>query len=151
MSKDLDRFWSKVRIASDTDCWQWQRYTDRDGYGQFYVNGRRRPAHRWLMEQTQLVDPDMFVCHHCDNPGCVNPHHLFLGTPAENTQDMIQKQRQARGERKPNARLTPAAVQDIRSHARKGYHGNIRQLAEKYDVSISSIHHVLCGLKWQHV
>jgi hypothetical protein len=75
-------------------CWVWTGSVVGYGYGQIKVNGRQLKTHRYVYEQLVGDIPDgMFVCHKCDNPPCCNPDHLFLGTPRDNTQDMVQKGR----------------------------------------------------------
>lgn len=89
----LDRFWAKV-VKGD-GCWEWQGARDRKGYGVCAIGNRRTAtAHRWLYEQTHGELPDhIYVCHHCDNPRCVRPDHLFIGTAKDNAHDAIQKGR----------------------------------------------------------
>jgi hypothetical protein len=103
-------------------------------------------AHRASYEGHRGPIPDgMFVCHTCDNPGCINPDHLFLGTPADNTADMMEKGRSGRGERK-GGRFTEDDVRAIlQSDERHS------ALAQRYGVSQSHIHQIKHRKIWSHV
>lgn len=92
-TEQMDRFWNKVKKTDN--CWFWTAGTFDDGYGKFKFEKKNRKAHRisWLLTNGDIPE-GMLVCHHCDNPLCVKPSHLFLGTPKDNTQDMIKKGRQ---------------------------------------------------------
>lgn len=107
-----DRFWSKVD-RTGTGCWLWLASLTGAGYGQFWLNGRREGAHRVAWELTYGPIPDgLLVCHDCpdgDNPRCVNPAHLFLGTTKDNADDMVAKGRGATGDKAP-ARRFPERV-----------------------------------------
>lgn len=104
MPKNLSiegRFWQKVDRRGDDECWHWTASRDPDGYGRFQYpteNGQRHiRAHRWAY--LMLVGPigdGLVVCHRCDNPPCVNPAHLFLGTQLDNNADKVAKGRHAR-------------------------------------------------------
>ena len=90
----MKRFWDKVDKTGE--CWIWTAYTKTDGYGQFKFDGKMRGAHRmaWLLTNGEIPD-GMLVCHTCDNPSCVNPNHLFLGTNQDNADDKMNKGRHA--------------------------------------------------------
>lgn len=95
-----DYFWSKVDIREEDDCWEWMMGKDRDGYGKFWHIGQSCLAHRvaWVLTNGNIPS-GLLICHTCDNPGCVNPRHLFQGTPKDNTSDMYRKGRAIVGEK----------------------------------------------------
>lgn len=88
------RFWSKVSIGAPDDCWEWQAYATKQGYGKFSIGKKLYMAHRVSYKLTYGdFDQSLDCCHKCDNPRCVNPNHLFLGTTKDNMQDMLSKGR----------------------------------------------------------
>ena len=90
--KTLERFYKKVSKQS-TGCWEWSASRDSKGYGYFKHDGMIR-AHRWSAKYIAELDVEgNLVCHHCDNPCCVNPEHLFIGLDKDNVKDMISKGR----------------------------------------------------------
>lgn len=97
----MHRFWSKVNIAGLNDCWEWQAYKNPDGYGMFRFNKIMVLSHRmaWLLTNTE-IPATMVIMHKCDNPPCVNPNHLSLGTYADNIRDRDTKGRCRSGIRK---------------------------------------------------
>src|SRR5690606_12878457 len=129
--KEIHRFWSKVDMSGGPNsCWEWQGSRDADGYGRFTSNRSKRlgfgpkswVASRaaWLIHTGHLPG-DLLVCHHCDNPPCVNPAHLFLGTNNDNMRDMNRKGRHPRkaawnpsGETNPRAKMTDEQVIEAR-------------------------------------
>jgi hypothetical protein len=98
---DESRFWSRVdKSAGENNCWIWTAGDNGIGYGQLSINGKPMLAHRFSFKLANGSIPDgQFVCHHCDNPSCVNPSHLFAGTAVENTSDARGKGRLATGPR----------------------------------------------------
>jgi hypothetical protein len=98
----IDDFWRKVDRRGPDDCWLFQGAVSASGYGSISIRGRVHSAHRLAYETANRVvlpgGRGTVVCHRCDVALCCNPAHLFLGTPADNSQDMVQKVRQPRGE-----------------------------------------------------
>lgn len=145
-----ERFWAKVDVRGLGECWEWRAGRFHDGYG--YIRGDRHGpslrAHRvsWELHYGRVPN-GLFVCHHCDNPPCVNPRHLFLGTPLENTRDAAVKGLLPTGEKNAAARLTERQAVEIRSLHRAG--ANQYQLAELFGVSQSTISRTVNGRHWR--
>ena len=152
----LERFWDKVG-AMGPGCWEWVGST-RAGYGRFYLDRNTEVlAHRFSFQiHNGPVPKGMHVCHHCDNPPCVNPAHLFMGTPADNTRDAMRKGRLSDpprmslpGEANPNSRLTERDVLEMRRlYATEGR--TLAALAEQFGVTLSAVGQVVTGKRWGH-
>jgi hypothetical protein len=146
-----DRFWAKVDKSGD--CWLWTSTRSGNGYGQFWLDGRYRPAHQvaWEIATGRDFPLGMQACHTCDTPLCVRPDHLFVGTPADNQADKVDKGRQFRpiGELHPNRVLSDERVRQIRRMRLRG----LRQSAIAAEIGChqSTVSLVLSGHIWSHV
>lgn len=178
----ITRFWSKVDRSGE--CWTWMAHCSPSGYGQFYPGDRDQPsnvrAHRYSYTITYGPIPDgLCVLHRCDNPPCVRPDHLFLGTNAENTADRHAKGRSARGdrsglrvhperaargirnarytmpertahgERHGNAKLTEQQAKDILALRTSGRTGY--DVASYYGVCAATVSHIWTRRSWKHL
>lgn len=149
------RFWRFVEKKSESECWEWRGQRLSNGYGRISLGAKSLGsdgAHRvsWkLFNKTDIPD-GMFVMHKCDNPSCVNPHHLSIGTPKENTQDMIAKGRKRvvspKGEGNGKSLLNEEKVRLIRSSALS--HAAI---ARELGVSPNCVRGVRIGRTWTHI
>lgn len=100
---------------SPSGCWLWTGAKDKRGYGKINIEGRYVQTHRASWAEFKGDPGQLFVCHHCDTPACLNPEHLFLGSHTDNMEDMTTKQRQKRGTEKTQAKLTEELVRTIRA------------------------------------
>lgn len=145
----ISRFWSRVDVKGDNDCWEWTRGTTRDGYGVFHFGNSSMRAHRFSYQQNNgRITEHECVLHSCDNPRCVNPKHLWIGTRAENNADKESKKRgvhpsQMAGESNTNAVLTTPEVIAARVMNRKGLPQ--ARIAKLLGVSSASVCMILNG------
>lgn len=151
----IERFWSKVAVTKNhDDCWLWQAGLTHSGYGQFSLGGRKGkhiPAHRYSYTIANGEIPSgLFVCHRCDNPLCVNPNHLFVGTHVDNVQDMVSKGRQQKAERHGNRKLTVKQVQCIRDRYAQGGI-TLKELGDEFGVSEATISLTVRRIHWKSV
>lgn len=136
---------SKTRPAGQ--CWLWEGHIGTRGYGDMNHNNRRYLAHRLSYElHIAPIPAGMFVCHKCDTPACVNPDHLFLGTPADNMSDKVAKGRQPKGSGVKTSKLTESDVRLIRIDKRGS-----TAIARALGVSKSTIDFVRSRRTWGHV
>jgi hypothetical protein len=157
-----ERFWEKVLKADG--CWEWTgcrggKATSGKHYGGLSVRGRMVKAHRISYELHYGDVPDgLCVLHRCDNPGCVRPDHLWVGTRSDNARDAVRKGRDTatarpecipRGEKRPNAKLTAEKVVEIRKLRGLGY--SQQKLADTFGVSRGTLRDVFLGRSWTAV
>lgn len=153
-----DRLLSHVAVNNATGCWEWIG-CKRGGYGRTTIGSRKDgtrktiTAHRlsYLIFHGEIPEK-MEVCHRCDNPSCINPDHLFVGTRKDNVDDRERKGRNIVkvGEEQPCAKLSKKAVKDARwEHA---YHGtSFQKLADRYGVSKKAMQNAINGVTWKCV
>lgn len=140
----LERF---VIPEPNSGCWLWTGAVVSDGYGTISIDGKHRLAHRYSYEYFKGPIPDkMFVCHSCDIPSCINPDHLSLGTPKDNIQDSLKKNRFVVGERCKNTKITDEQALDIKS-GRISRH----EFAELYGITYQTASNIASGRSWKHI
>lgn len=144
--EQFERFFSKIEQGDhEDDCWKWLAYKNKNGYGRFGINRKQNLAHRISYEYYNncKIQEGMCILHSCDNPECTNPKHLREGTPHDNIDDKISKNRQG-------IKLTKDIVLEIRN---KYSQVNIIQpiLANQYNVSLHTINNIITRKTWKHI
>jgi hypothetical protein len=146
------RFWAKVDRSRVGRCWPWiGAKNGGEGYGVIFRDGRPALAHRVSWELHNGPIPDgLGVLHRCDNPPCVNPRHLFVGSNADNNRDKISKGRSGcvSGEDHPGARLTAALVRAIRRERGAGL--TLLRIADKYGIGTTQASRICRGVQWRN-
>jgi hypothetical protein len=148
------RFWEKVDRRGPDECWPWLGIT-RNGYGRIYDAGRHARATEVALRLSGVIVPGgMLVCHRCDNPLCVNPAHLFVGTDRDNSDDKIAKGRYRNGSTQGTAhheaKLTDADVLAIRRR-HNNRKGTRAALAVEFGVHPETITNVANSRTWRHL
>jgi HNH endonuclease len=173
---DILRFWQKVKKGSDSECWEWLGAKSKEGYGRFKVKGKLLSPHRVaLCLSSSNLSSDLYGCHHCDNPSCCNPNHLYWGTQSQNMKDCQNKGRNCKetqtknlkkgektrgsaqfhslvpqvGSKNKRAKLNEEQVAKIKSKLSQGYSSS--SLAQEFNVSPQLINSISRGKLWKHV
>lgn len=141
---------SRVDIGGPDECWEWRGARSAAGYGRFYANKKTYQAHRFSLGLVAALSPTEFACHHCDNPVCVNPGHLFAGDHAANMRDMANKGRgkgpALAGMRNPAAIVTPEDAGRIRASCASGR--SQKSVADEFGISQQSVSLIVRGEHW---
>lgn len=175
MSEETEAFWS--RVEKGQHCWEWTGGKTVGGYGKFCFKYKSVYAHRYSYELASGNAIDgLLVCHHCDNPGCVNPSHLFSGTHKDNHRDMVSKGRNAvscgeksgmrtkphrhwsvlygniapKGEECVFSVLTEEDVKNIRKEYAAGG-VTMSAIAKRFGLCTATIQEAIRGITWKHV
>lgn len=151
-SKLPTRFWDKVEVNENTGCWEWTARTNWFGYGlfQFAHKGKAFRSHRLAADDYSPIPKGMFALHTCDNPPCIRPKHLHYGTQQDNLDDMVRRDRQARGSDNGNSKLDENDVVAIRNDYANGKY-NQRELGNIHSVHQTKISSVIRRETWRHV
>lgn len=150
---DVERFWANVDKSGE--CWEWTGVLDKNKYGVFC--GKKAHRLSYVIHHPLTIDlleghREICVCHRCDNPKCVNPAHLFLGSQGDNMRDRETKGRANRpkGEEQSQSKLTETQVREIRiKYANGGI--SYQQLALEYGVSFGGVGHIIQRRSWKHI
>ncbi len=135
------RFWDKVNKSGLNGCWIWLAHCNKGGYGK--IDGKIASRVSWELANG-TIPAGFDVCHDCDNPPCVNPEHLFLGTASDNLKDCVRKGRlDHSGEKNSNVKLTYGLVQDIRNSDFPQ-----RKLAKMFGISKGTIYYIQKNITW---
>lgn len=150
--KDHIKEHSHYKVNNKTGCWEWFRAKTK-GYGHFAIKGNFYLAHRfmWIINNGNIPD-GLFVCHKCDNPCCINPDHLFLGTNIENLQDAINKGIKlgnSKGEKNGRSKLTQNQILNIKHllHCKVP----TKRIAEKFGISQRHVQYISNNKTWKHL
>jgi hypothetical protein len=162
MSLDAEKFWAQVGKSAPSGCWLWTGTKNGTGYGWVYtgykMNGAKvrsfmKLAHRIAYMLTHGEIPEgKHICHHCDNPPCVNPAHLYAGTQKENTTDAWRRGRRTMnkidnaGEKHGMARLDEKTVLEIRASS-----GPQRAIASHFGISQGAVYLIKARKRWAHI
>ena len=143
----IELFHTRYKINPRTQCWEWTANRHAQGYGVWRYKGKQLLAHRFSAEQYIGSIEGKVVCHHCDNPCCVNPSHLFIGTQQDNVSDMMSKGRAAFGANSNSNKLTEQDALDIRADTTTPK----KELAKQYKVTYNAIRDIHTRRTWKHI
>lgn len=147
--KSAHRFWEKVEILGENECWPWKAYRDKRGYGKYWYEGKMIKAHRFSLFISRGELGEGYSClHSCDNPCCCNPKHLSWGTHQDNSDDQISRNRQYKGESHHNSLYNNEIVDSILRMKMHGF--NIHEISSKLGLKETGVINVYIGRSWKH-
>lgn len=155
--ENQESFYVNIKKKSINDCWEWDGTLYSNGYGcfRFCINSFRYhiKAHRasFIINNKKEIPKNYNVCHKCDNPKCVNPSHLFLGTPKDNSRDMVNKNRsfKPRGIKHPKAKLKNNDIIKIRKLHKNGV--STKEISKIFNIGIRHINNIINNKYWTHI
>jgi hypothetical protein len=151
----FERFFNRIDFKYIDDCWNWlgpQQPIKNGNYGRISINYEEYKTHRLMYYLIyDSFDPEMWILHSCDNPPCCNPNHLRIGTPADNSKDMVLKNRQAQGSKIPQSKLNENIICNILDDVLIGNLTSIKQIMKKYNISQSAAYHIFDGIHWKNI
>jgi hypothetical protein len=146
----IENSWNNVTKLSPEECWEWEGSRAPNGYGSFHMGGRTVMAHRAAYTLIVGEIPEgLHILHACDNPPCVNPHHLSVGTRSDNMQDMVAKGRNRVADDHPTARLSSAQVREIRRRRAAGE--TVTDLAASYMIGLATASRAINGVYYKRL
>ena len=148
----IDLMFSYINKNAENSCWEWTRCLSNKGYAVFNVKNKMILVHRFMYEKFKnKISNKMSVCHSCDNPKCVNPEHLFLGTHKENIIDCIKKGRdkKARGERQRKCSISEKTAIEIKTKFKEGK--TIKEIYHLFDCSYQTVWNICKNRSWKYL
>lgn len=144
------KIWFWKRVDKTGECWLWTGALNQYGYGYYRYGGSVWGSHRFAYYLAYGKNPEGYVVRHtCDNPACVRPEHLQLGTHADNVRDRVKRGRSARGSANGRSKLKEKDIPVIRARLKEG--DGMSVIAREYKVDPASIRHIRDGRNWKHV
>jgi|LakMenE18May11ns_1017448.scaffolds.fasta_scaffold9907176_2 hypothetical protein len=155
----LSDFWKRVDIRGTGECWIWKAGKNGKAassqYGVMWIGSKRHKTHRFVtaISHGEIDNKNRFALHRCDNPPCCNPHHLYIGTPKQNSADCKNRGRLNcdRGSDRYCAKLNEAQVARIKAEAPFRLRGWGRMIAREFGVGFSAVNNIVMGRRWKHI